>query len=45
MFGFERLALHASRVVFTDLKGKVEEVIAPFPPDFDNALKTIGVKQ
>ncbi len=42
--GFKRLALHASRVAFTDLKGKSHEVTAPFPLDFQKAIKEVGVK-
>jgi len=45
LFGFERLALHASRVVFTDLSGGVHEVLAPFPGDFEAAMEAFGVKQ
>ncbi|MFA6050678.1 MAG: RluA family pseudouridine synthase [Candidatus Paceibacterota bacterium] len=44
VFGFKRLALHASRIVFTDLKGKSQEVLAPFPADFESAIKAIGAK-
>ncbi len=44
MLGFDRLALHASRIVFKDLKGKVHEVLAPFPADFAKAIKATGAK-
>jgi len=39
VFGFERLALHALRVEFVDLKGKVMTVEAPYPADFKKAVK------
>jgi 23S rRNA pseudouridine1911/1915/1917 synthase len=42
--GFDRLALHASRLVFNDLSGKTIEVKAPFPTDFQNAMMEIGVQ-
>jgi len=41
LLGFSRLALHASRVVFKDIGGKVVEVEAPFPPDFVQAMEAI----
>lgn len=40
--GFERLALHAQSIEFTDMKGKKQIVKAPLPKDFKNALKIIG---
>ena len=36
--GFLRLALHARYIDFSDLKGKILTVEAPFPEDFRNAL-------
>lgn len=41
VFGFERLALHALRISFADLKGKVVTVEAPYPADFKRAMKEI----
>ncbi len=40
--GFNRLALHAAKIVFSNLKGKEVEVMAPFPPDFERAIEDIG---
>ncbi len=37
--GFERLALHASEISFTDPEGERVTVTAPFPPDFKEALE------
>jgi len=42
-YGFKRLALHAKRLVFNDLKGGLIEVEAPFPADFEVAMKEIGI--
>lgn len=39
--GFERLALHARRIEFTDMNGKPVAVEAPLPEDFVKALKVI----
>ncbi len=44
LLGFKRLALHASRVSFKDLKGKLHEITAPLPGDFEQAMKDIGNK-
>lgn len=41
--GFQRLALHAYQIGFTDLKGKEISVTAPFPEDFENARKQFGL--
>ena len=41
VFGFERLALHALRISFADLKGKVVTVEAPYSADFKRAMKEI----
>ena len=43
MLGFDRLALHASRIVFKDLKGKEVEVVATFPEDFVRAIDIFGI--
>ena len=36
--GFERVALHARKVAFTDLEGVKREVEAPYEADFEDAL-------
>lgn len=41
LLGFTRQALHASKIVFKDLKGKTVEVKAPFPEDFERAMQSI----
>jgi 23S rRNA-/tRNA-specific pseudouridylate synthase len=42
LLGFERLALHASKVTFKDLNGKTQEITAPFPEDFEKAISLIN---
>ena len=42
MLGFNRLALHAHKVEFKDLKGESKVLEAEFPEDFQNAFKEIG---
>lgn len=37
--GFERLALHARSVTFSKMDGSLLTVTAPYPEDFENALK------
>lgn len=44
-FGFDRLALHAFRLVFEDKSGNQIEIFAPFPDDFKEAFKQIGVNE
>ncbi len=39
VLGFERLALHALRISFVDMKGKIATVEAPYPADFKKAVK------
>ncbi len=39
--GFTRLALHSYQTTFTDFSGASHAVIAPYPEDFENALKLI----
>ncbi len=39
ILGFERLALHALEISFKGIDGKVIKVTAPYPPDFENAVK------
>lgn len=36
--GFERVALHAQKITFIDLKGEKTTIEAPYPPDFTRAL-------
>jgi 23S rRNA pseudouridine1911/1915/1917 synthase len=40
--GFNRLALHARSITFSDLDGKEIRVEAPYPPDFEQALAKYG---
>lgn len=42
LLGFERTALHARKISFTNIKGEKVTVEANYPADFQNALKTIG---
>jgi 23S rRNA pseudouridine1911/1915/1917 synthase len=42
ILGFERLALHARKIGFRNLKGEKIEVIAPYPADFQAALDSMG---
>lgn len=42
--GFERTALHADSVEFTDLAGKQVKVTAPLPHDFLHACELLGVR-
>lgn len=42
ILGFTRLALHARRIGFTNLKGEKITVEAPYPSDFQNALDLAG---
>lgn len=42
--GFNRVALHSKEVVFKGLDGVVHNVVAPYPDDFEKALKTINYK-
>ncbi len=41
LLGFKRLALHALKIEFKDLKGKVISVEAPYPDDFKKAMGSI----
>lgn len=36
--GFTRTALHSKEVIFTDLKGEIHTVSAPYPEDFSKAV-------
>lgn len=42
--GFERLALHACSIEFNSMNGKKIKVEAPYPDDFERALRTMDVK-
>ncbi len=42
LLGFERLALHARSITFTNTTGKEMTVTAPYPGDFRRAMDTIG---
>jgi len=37
-FGFARLALHARTIKINTLDGKILEITAPYPPDFEKAV-------
>ncbi len=39
--GFERLALHSYKVIFTSVEGESVEVVAPYPEDFARALSRL----
>jgi 23S rRNA pseudouridine1911/1915/1917 synthase len=43
--GFERLALHSYKITFQDLKGKLQEIIAPYPKDFKSGLEKFTLLQ
>lgn len=43
VYGFTRLALHAKRLIFNDLKEDLIEIDAPFPEDFKEAMEELGV--
>jgi 23S rRNA pseudouridine1911/1915/1917 synthase len=42
LLGFERLALHARKVNFKDMRGEDVLVVAPFPDDFLHAFELVG---
>ena len=42
LLGFERLALHAQRVVFHNVSGQKIMVEAPYPEDFQQAMDMLG---
>jgi len=42
LLGFERTALHARRISFSNLKGEKIMVEAPYPRDFNDALDLVG---
>ena len=41
--GFERTALHARSIVFSKTDGQKAEVKAPYPVDFEEAIKIFGI--
>ena len=41
LFGFKRLALHARQITFRDVGGGQHSVLANYPEDFQNAIKTL----
>ena len=41
--GFERMALHARSIEFTDMKGKKVKVTSPLPADFKAACAQLGI--
>ena len=40
--GFERLALHARKIIFKNLQGELITAVAPYPEDFELAIAKIG---
>ena len=42
LLGFERLALHARKATFKNLKGEEITVEAPYPEDFQKAIDMVG---
>jgi 23S rRNA pseudouridine1911/1915/1917 synthase len=42
--GFERLALHARSLAFTDAAGKRIQATAPYPADFQKAMSIAGIE-
>lgn len=45
LFGFKRLALHAYAVEFKTLEGETMKIVAPYPKDFQKAVKEIEKPQ
>ena len=45
MLGFKRLALHSKSIEFNLPGGKRITVEAPYPADFKNAIKKLGMKE
>jgi 23S rRNA pseudouridine1911/1915/1917 synthase len=43
LLGFDRLALHARSIKFTNVEGKVVQVEAPYPEDFKMAINKAGI--
>jgi 23S rRNA pseudouridine955/2504/2580 synthase len=41
--GFKRMALHARELEITIPNGKKLNIVAPYPKDFESALKKIGI--
>lgn len=42
LLGFDRVALHAKKITFENLKGEEITVEAPYPEDFQHALDILG---
>ena len=42
LLNFERLALHARKIVFKNTQGERVEVLAPYPEDFRRAIAKVG---
>ncbi len=42
LLGFERTALHARKIAFTNLAGERVELVAPYPADFQAAVDMVG---
>jgi hypothetical protein len=45
MLSFERLALHARSAKFASPSGKELSITAPYPEDFENAIKSMEAMQ
>ncbi len=43
LLGFKRLALHAHAISFWDINDNQINIEAPYPADFEKAMKTLGV--
>lgn len=41
LLGFKRLALHARQITFTDVDGSLVSVTAPYPEDFEKAVRRV----
>jgi 23S rRNA pseudouridine1911/1915/1917 synthase len=44
MLGFDRTALHARSIEFTNTKGEKTKIIAPLPKDFKKACTELGIE-
>ena len=43
LLGFERTALHAKKLIFTNVSGEKVTVEAPYPEDFKRAMDMVGL--
>lgn len=41
LLGFQRLALHSKSVTFSDTRGDKHTIVAPYPADFEEALRAL----